>query len=560
MKKTFQDYGITDIVNGRSVCPQCSHERKKKNVRCLSVNEQDGCWYCHHCSWSGGLGEVVIVKTYHKPNFKPSQITDKAQAYFLKRGISKEVLDRNQISYTKHYIPQLEEETTCIAFPYYRGDEVINVKYRDGKKNFCMERGAERILYGLNDLSETTIIVEGEIDKLSLDMVGFTNSVSVPDGAPSVNTKNYQSKFTYLDADEEKIKSVKQWIIATDNDEPGIKLREELARRLGRENCLYVEWKEVKDANECLIKLGALKLKEFINHAKPFPIKGAIEVDQISDKITHLFHHGYEKGKLTGIFELEDFYTIREGEMSVITGIPGHGKSNFVDNIMVNMARRYDWNFAMFTPENYPMDDHAGRIIEKYIGKPFNKGINERITETELEQGKEWVNNHFTWLYPDGDDSHSLDNVLSIAKQLVFKKGIQGLVIDPWNEVEHDYSGSMTQYVSSALKKIKRFARENDVHVWLVAHPTKLKKNDDGSYSCPTPYDIADSAHFRNKADCCLAIYVPDYSEPTIEIHIQKIKFRQIGKVGTAYVKFNRVIGTYQSLSRGEMDEAQGYL
>lgn len=556
MRKAFEDYGIFSIVNGRSVCPECSHERKKKNVKCLAVDEQEGVWHCHHCGWSGCLEVKTLKKEYRKPDFKPQKLNNKAEEWFLKRGISQAVLDRNQISYTQHWMPQEESEVSCIAFPYFRNGEVINCKYRDGKKNFCMEKGAERILYGLDDIADTTIIVEGEIDKLSLEVVGFKNVVSVPDGAPSPKTKNYASKFTFLESDREKIESVSHWIIAVDADEPGQRLEEELARRLGRDKCSRVKWPDVKDANECLLKKGAKILKEVIESSTPFPINGVFDIQDISDKLIYFYDHGYEKGKATGIEELDELYTVREGEFTVVTGIPGHGKSNLIDNVMVNMAKLHGWNFAMYTPENHPMEDHAMRLIEKNLMKSHKPFVHDRMTLDDLEKGKSWAQDHFSWIYPDDDDGHSLDSILSKARSLVYQKGIKGLLIDPWNEIEHETNGqAMTHYISECLTKIKKFARKNGVHVWLVAHPTKMPKEQDGSYKCPTPYDIADSANFRNKADCCLAVHRSDFDSPLVEIHVQKVKFRQIGKTGLVAVKFNNLLGTYSNLNKQEYDE-----
>jgi twinkle protein len=134
------------------------------------------------------------------------------------------------------YMPQVEERIKAICFPYFRGDELINAKYRDREKNFRMEAGAERVLYGLNDLASRTVIVEGEIDKLSVEVAGTRACVSVPDGAPATNAKNYASKFTFLDTDA--LETVQEWIIAVDNDEPGCALSKSLCGASGLRNAV----------------------------------------------------------------------------------------------------------------------------------------------------------------------------------------------------------------------------------------------------------------------------------------------------------------------------------
>ncbi len=240
---TFADYGI-DIRGGtrgevRTTCPECSPTRRKKNEKCLAVNVDKETWHCQHCGYSGGLKKMKhdypasIPKTYTKPTRKIStKLPDKVVGWFSERGISENVLKRNKVGHGNTYMPQVEKEVSAIHFPYYDGTELINCKHRDGNKHFCMEKGAERVLYGLNDIDQDlTIFTEGEIDKLSCDEAGFINSVSVPDGAPSPNTKNYSSKFCFLESAEEKLSQVKRFVIAVDSDGPGIRLRDELTRR-----------------------------------------------------------------------------------------------------------------------------------------------------------------------------------------------------------------------------------------------------------------------------------------------------------------------------------------
>ncbi len=202
--KTFPDFGI-ELRPGaagetKTTCPSCSASRKKRNYPCLNVNIEEGIWNCWHCGWSGTLkgGEwqrPEIRKEYRRPDYvaQSTGLPEAVIKWFAERGITEKVIKRNSIGYGPIYMPQIEEETTAIQFPYYRGGEVINVKYRDGRKNFRMAAGAERVLYGINDITETTIWVEGEMDKLAVEVAGFTNCVSVPDGAPAPDSKSYES-------------------------------------------------------------------------------------------------------------------------------------------------------------------------------------------------------------------------------------------------------------------------------------------------------------------------------------------------------------------------------
>lgn len=560
--KTFADFNI-DIPAGRSgnvrtTCPECSHQRRKSKVKCLSVDTEEGVWCCHHCGWGGTLKqgshrhELHWQKPkYRKPKPKPeTSLPEKVVEWFKGRGISVDTLNRANIGYGEAYIPQVEGWTSAIWFPYSRDGEVVNHKYRDGRKNFCMDAGAERILYGLDDLDDYGVIVEGEMDKLSLDECGLVSSVSVPDGAPSVTAESYSSKFTFLEADADKIQAVKEWIIAVDDDEPGQKLEDELARRLGREKCRRVRWPTgCKDANETLVQYGPEVLTNCIANAEPFPLNGVFEVQDLSDKIDQLYETGFEKGVSTSWVNLDQYYSVRPGEFTVVTGIPNSGKSNFVDDLCVQLAKNQGWRIAVFSPENQPLEDHMSRVIEKWASQPFNDGPTPRMDRHTLDQCKAAVNEHFSWILPDEDADWTVDEVIDRAKSLVFRKGIRGLIVDPWNELEHirPHNITETEYISQQLKRIRQFGRKYGVHVWVIAHPQKLYKASDGSYPVPTMYDISGSAHWRNKADNGLCVWrdLSDNTSQLVEIHVQKVRFRQIGKIGMAELRYQKATATY---------------
>lgn len=565
MLETFADYGIdipaSAVGEHDTTCPECSPKRKKKRDQCLSVNADEGTWFCHHCGWAGGLKRNDNTplpsrpRVYSRPKAIPAtEVSDDAMKWLKDRGISEDVVLRNKVCSGKAWMPQVEKEVTVLQFPYYRDGELINIKHRDGRKNFRMEKGAERILWGLDDLDDAaTIVVEGEIDKLSVETAGFRGCVSVPDGAPSPNTKNYSSKFEFLDADEEKLRAVDQWILAVDNDEPGERLKDELSRRFGREKCLIVEWPEgCKDANDVLVQKGKEALAECLAKAQPYPIEGAFTVDDLRDRIERLYENGWERGVSTGWLGLDEYYTVRPGEFTVVTGIPNSGKSNWLDALCVNLAAKHGWNIAMFSPENQPLEDHMSRIIEKWCGMPFHDGPNQRMDRTALSVAMAWAQQHFTWILPDDDADWTIDTVLDRAKQLVYQKGIRGLVIDPWNEMEHLCPRDMTetQYISLCLKRIRQFGRRNGVHIWVVVHPQKLHKMKDGGYPVPTLYDCAGSAHWRNKADNGIAIWreFGEASGNTVDIHVQKVRFRQIGKLGMASLEYVPATQSYQDV------------
>lgn len=190
------------------------------------------------------------------------------------------------------------------------------------------------------------------------------------------------------------------------------------------------------------------------------------------------------------------------------------------------------------------------RIVEKWADEPFTDGITPRMHRGTLDAGMRWASEHVDWILPDDDGEWTVDNVLDVARSLVLRNGTRGLVLDPWNEFEHQRPAgqSETEYVSAALKRIRSFARRYGVHVWVVAHPAKLYRDKDGKYPVPSPYDISGSAHWRNKADNCLCVWRDFGSDaaPMVELHVQKVRFRQVGRLGMAQLLYRHATGTYR--------------
>jgi twinkle protein len=265
------------------------------------------------------------------------------------------------------------------------------------------------------------------------------------------------------------------------------------------------------------------------------------------------------RGAKTGWDCVDEFINFSTGQWSVVTGIPGHGKSEWLDALMVNLAHAYGWTFAVFSPENQPLEMHFQKLAEKYIGKPFFGG--QRMDKTELAAAARWIDDRFSFVLPEPENM-SVDSVLALAKTAVNRKGVKGLVVDPWNELDHSRAPNLTEteYISLCLSKIRRFARDNNVHVFLVAHPTKLKKekNDQGTmvYMPPTPYDISGSSHWRNKADNALTIYRPDSAEKNsmVQIHVQKVRFKSNGKPGMAELQYEYLTGRFMDLNSTNTD------
>lgn len=560
--KTFADVGIE--TNGRTgqiktTCPQCSQGRTHHKDPCLSVNTDKEVWSCKHCGWQGGLngssgafGTSRKKKAYKQPIYQPTDHKqDKLLAWFQSRGISQEVVMRHKISLGRKFFPGLDQEVESILFPYFRKGEIINVKYRALEtKNFLQETGAEKILYGLNDLEgvDWAVIVEGECDKLACEVAGLPNVLSVPDGAPPAHSNPSDTKFEYLVNCEAELKRLQKIIIAVDADGPGKTLEVELSRRLGPERCYRVEWPDgCKDANETLLQVGTEQVRRCIDQATPWPIDGIVEPKDLIDEIFQLHEEGWKGGLTTGWNSVDQYYTVKPGQLTIVTGIPGHGKSEFLDAMAVNLAMQHGWVIGMCSPENWPLQGHIAKLLEKYTGFPFAEGPSQRLSHQDLASGLQWIQDHFVFVSPP-EDHLTMDKILELARQTVLRYGINGLVIDPWNELDHSRPGNLseTEYISQCLTKVRRFARTYHVHCWVVAHPTKLYKRDDGTYPVPTPYDISGSAHWRNKGDNCLTVWRSlDDQDHGVELHVQKIRFRQVGKIGVVDLAWNPINGRY---------------
>jgi twinkle protein len=551
----------------KTTCPRCSPYRKKKTYPCLNANLDKGLWNCWHCAWSGSLkgGEehqsnpAATPLLYRKPVYRETSLPSRVIEWFAGRGIPVNVLARRRISYGPVYMPQLEQEVPTIQFPYFRQGEVVNCKYRDGHKHFRMVGGAERLFYGLDDVQgDTVIICEGEMDALALEVAGYTSVLSVPDGAPAIESKEYEKKFEFLRSAESLLAPLKRIILAVDTDAPGVKLAQELARRVGPERCYTVAWSSgCKDANEVLVSHGAAVLKECIEQAAPWPVSGIVTVEDLSSLIDHIYEYGIPPGLSTGWPTVDRHYTVRPGELTLVTGVPGHGKTQWLSGLAVNMASVHDWQFAICSLESLPLQRYAALLIETSLGIPFEGS--PKMTRAELDHGKRWLGKHVSFLLPR-TTAPTLDCLLELAEVQVYRQGIKGLILDPWNRMEHQRPTwqTETEYVGSVLNKLELFGQHHGVHVWLVAHPTKLRKIEkgemEGQYPVPTPYDVSGSAHFRNMPDNCIAVWRNlAADDQSVEVHIQKIRFREIGKVGMVRMRFDPRVGRYHDI--GDMTE-----
>ena len=538
--KLIFDIDVKRNGENAMACPECNENRRHKGKKSFSWNENKKTGYCQNCEGSFVEYKPFIEKREYKvPEWKnKTDLTDAAVKWFDGRGINQDTLKKMKVYSDTEFMPQVQGNSSVICFPFFIDSKLANVKYRDAKKNFKLVKDAELIFYNINALRNTKsiVIVEGEMDCLSYIQVGIENCISVPNGA-SCKAMEYLDNYIELFEEIEKI------YIATDNDIKGIELREELIRRFGAEKCLIVNYREYKDANEYLINNGGIALRDTIKDAVEIPVSGIVNLTSYYDEIYKMFMSGIESGMKTGISELDEIVTWELGRLAVITGIPGHGKSEFVDYILTKLNIIHGWKVGYFSPENYPIKYHYSKLASKLSGKKFQQGF---IGQDEYENIFEYVENNFFFIYPE--DDMSFDTIISKAKHLVKKNGIKILVIDPYNKIEHlrDKGESETEYISRVLDKLILFAKQFNVLVMLVAHPRKMDKQANGMYSKPNLYDINGSANFYNKSDYGISIY-RYFDSNTSEVDVIKVKFKHLGNGGTAKFKYNYNNGRYES-------------
>lgn len=536
----WQKHGIelTKVIGGKGFCPKCHNSRKNKRDRSLSVDIPKGLFNCHNCGFKGTAVESEQwerpKKIYRRPAPKTGHPASKMVQWFAGRGISEATIFTAGITESHEWMPQVNGERNCICFPYYRGGELINIKYRDGEKNFKLEKDAELIFFGLDSIkadSKAVFITEGEIDALTLIECGVSSAIiSVPNGASKGN-----QRLEYLDNCWQHLEAIEEIIICTDGDAPGIALRDELARRLGFERCFYIDYPEgCKDLNDILRQQNAVGVLTTLKGAKPFPLEGVETASDLYSGVNDIRENGYPDGLKAGWQEFDRLLRFDDAGFTVITGIPGHGKSTWLNNLIIRMANRHGWRGGMFTPEMQPNRILMAQLAELVTGK----GIRS-VPVDEFNAAMDWLADHF-WVMKIDEIEVTIDGILEKATQLVKFYGINFLVIDPWNYIEHK-TGALTEtnYISEALTKIKRFKDRYKVHVFLVAHPTKIRKNDAGVFLLPSLYDIAGSANFKNKMDNGIVIY-RNNANSTTEVHVQKVRWWFLGEVGNCNMYYNR--------------------
>lgn len=563
----------------RTACPICVHTRSRHNqhIPCLAINRDDArvVYKCHHCDADGIIltGEKMNMNVV--PLEKPIVRKEASEApplglvqyeWLNGRGISNETADLYRLFAKRHFFPATGKEEDAVAFPYFDDDgKIVSAKIRSlGSKAFsCWQSplsffGIEQVKIG-----EDLIIVEGEMDVLAFREAGIS-AVSVPNGAPMKVSDGRISpeedkKFRFLWAAKDYLEKAKRVIIAVDADGPGEALAEEIARRVGKDKCWRIAWPtNSKDSNDVLLKHGKQALIECLENASAWPVAGLYDVAHFEKSVTELFDKGIGRGASTGYDNVDDLYTVVTGQMTVVTGIPSSGKSEFVDQIMVNLAESLDWKFGVCSFENEPRL-HISKLMAKRARAPFFQGYHRRMSQEEFKAALDWTNDHFVFLHKEDGGLSDLDGILDRLRIAVLRFGIRGAIIDPYNFIERPRNHSETEWISDMLTKIKAFVMAHDIHIWFVAHPTKLQRGENGKLPVPKGYDISGSAAWFAKADCGLTVHrQPDENPLEAQIHIWKVRFAWVGKQGETKLYYDTGTTRYNDYTDPEPQASEG--
>ena len=528
------------------ICPNCSPDRKPKNVKakCASYDWERGLGTCHNCHTSfqmhtykrKGEAEKVYVKPA-TPNAIRT-ISTAAEEWFKTRGISKQTLTDLKISESSEWMPQTQKSENVIEFNYFMGGELLNVKYRDGAKNFKLFKGAEKVFYNIDSIvgHEYCVIVEGEMDVAALYEAGITNAISVPNGA-TLGTNNLD----YLDSCIDYFEGMDNVIIATDTDDAGLALQTELIRRLGSEICKTATFEDCKDANEYLVKYGKEKLVSRITGAKPVPLENVTTFRDHENEVIDFVNNGFKPGFQIGLDNFDDVFSTYTGQFITVTGIPSSGKSDFVDQMCIGYNANYGWKTAFASPENKPNFLHAHKLMRKvWGGMPVKADVNTERWNNVANH----VNDNF---YHIDMERYSLESVLAKGAELVKRKGIKCLVIDPFNKVRATTANDndINKYTMEYLMQIEIFAKKHDVLVIIVAHPTKMYKNDKGIIEVPTMYNIKGGGEWYDASYHGLVVH-RNYLNKTVMVKVLKVKFQNLGENGAeCHFKWNPDSGGY---------------
>jgi twinkle protein len=544
--EVYNQHGFKDGVKD-STCPKCSADRKKKTDKCVKLDWNKGFANCFHCGESMQIHtykKKQETKNYIKPKFEYNEVTDATSKWFEGRGISKQTLSRLKVTSGIEWMPKAKKKMNTINFNYFLNEEIVNVKYRDGKKNFKLFKDAEKILYNLDSIRTSTdcVIVEGEIDCLSFVEAEVFNTVSIPNGFNLQGNINLDYLDNYLDFFDNKDKIY----LALDNDEAGLKGRAEFIRRLGSERCYIVDFKDCKDANEYLIKHGKEELKDVIDKSSLTPLENVKQLNDYSKELDSFWINGLPKGMLTGMKLFDDIYSAELGQYTLVTGVPQSGKSEWLDMIVCLYNLNTENKVGFVSIENEPFIFHYDKIAQKLFGR---RPTPNDIGSEPLIQVKDYINDNYFHVH--FEKRYYLEEVLAKFKELSRRKGCRIFVIDPFNKVKlKNNITSITDFTNEYHTQLDAFVKETNSHLFLVAHPNKTEdaEGSESTFKMPNAYHIKGGGEHFDMSYNILGVN-RIYEQKIVQVKTLKVKFKHLGEQQkSVFYGYNTVNGRYEDL------------
>lgn len=434
-----------------------------------------------------------------------------------------------------------------LKIPFIKDGVIVNHKYRTlgDKKQFRQDPNATKCFWNVDALKDRSlegqqiIICEGELDAVSVVQSGFLRTLSVPDGAPSkpVGGAEDSAKYAFVRDAAPIIGPAETIILWTDEDGPGYALRQDLALQLGPHRCKFIPptintatGKPFKDANEVLNELGPAGVRRLIASAQWYSRPGVYKMSEFPEpapSVRYDLGFGEAIDKMAGM---------RRGDFWVVTGVPGHGKSTFVDDVVCRLSKRHGLKTAFASFEKPAKPEHRTVLRRWHIANERGHSADQKWTREEVFRADEWIERSFSFIHPREDDDATLDWLLQAMATAAKQDEVDIIVVDPWNEIEHDrpQDMSLTEYVGAAIKRFKRFAVRFNVLVIVVAHPSKMTSKDE-----LTLYSISDSAHWSNKCD--VGWIISRDKDDVATISAAKVRYQIIGSRGAVKAYLDRV-------------------
>lgn len=528
-EKYFDEYKVRHGQLIVRTCPFC-HGGQNNDAWTFGIGLQNGLYQCFRgsCSEKGSLSKLKYKYGDDKMDFIPTKklmstkqkyydvpdvndlypVTDKAIEYFARRKISEETVNEFKISC---------DSNGNIVFPFYRDNKLTFVKYRkpqkhnkgDGPKEWQMPN-TKHILFNMDNINfnKPVYITEGEIDCMSLYEAGIYNVVSVPSGC---------NNFDWIENCWEWLEKCNSFVLFGDQDDPGIEMTNNLAKRLGEDRCMIMpDYPQLivngvdagricKDANEILYAYGAEALHSVADDCEPAPIKGIINLADVKYVDPSTVERIY-----TRIPELDEVIGgFRKGQVIVVSGKRGRGKSTVSGTWLMNAmasgsrvcaysgeldkSQFFDWIVSQATESKYATVKTNPITGKKYAVIP--QEIHERI--------RDYVDGKF-FLYDNEqvDEERPEDAVIKAFTATARRYGCDFFLVDNLMSITCGNDENETKQQTRFMSRLKAFANKYNATVIIVAHARKTPAGQAGL----TNNDISGSSAISNLADTVLGI------------------------------------------------------